>query len=47
MVPPNPLPLVKNLALRRYSDLWGGSTKTARPSLELGVTSVVPRSYDG
>ena len=29
MVPPNPLPLVKNLALRRYGDLWGGSAKTA------------------
>ena len=28
MVPPNPLPLVKNLALRRYGDLWGGSAKT-------------------
>ena len=28
MVPPNPLPLVKNLVLRRYGDLWGGSAKT-------------------
>jgi len=28
MVPPNPLPLAKNLALRRYGDLWGGSAKT-------------------
>ena len=28
MVPPNPLPLVKNLALRRWGDLWGGSAKT-------------------
>ena len=28
MVPPNPLPLVKNLILRRYGDLWGGSAKT-------------------
>src|ERR1019366_1202928 len=25
MVPPNPLPPVKNLILRRYGDLWGGS----------------------
>src|SRR5512135_2192855 len=28
MVPPNPLPLVKNLILRRYGELWGGSAKT-------------------
>ena len=28
MVPPNPLPPVKNLILRRYGDLWGGSAKT-------------------
>jgi poly(3-hydroxyalkanoate) depolymerase len=28
MVPPNPLPLVTNLILRRYGDLWGGSAKT-------------------
>ncbi|MGA3155828.1 MAG: hypothetical protein ABSD40_26055, partial [Streptosporangiaceae bacterium] len=28
MLPPNPLPLVKNLILRRYGDLWGGSAKT-------------------
>ncbi len=28
MVPPNPLPLVKNFVLGRYSDLWGGSAKT-------------------
>src|ERR1039458_1574522 len=28
MVPPNPLPAVKNLILRRYGDLWGGSAKT-------------------
>ncbi len=28
MVPPNPLPLVKNLILRRWGDLWGGSAKT-------------------
>ncbi len=28
MVPPNPLPPVKNLLLRRYGDLWGGSAKT-------------------
>ena len=33
MVPPNPLPLVKNLALRRYGDLWGGSAKTAPDEL--------------
>src|SRR5271165_5242632 len=28
MVPPNPLPPVKNLLLRRWGDLWGGSAKT-------------------
>src|SRR5208337_2041816 len=28
MVPPNPLPPVKNLILRRWGDLWGGSAKT-------------------
>ena len=28
MVPPNPLSLVKNLILRRYGDLWGGSAKS-------------------
>jgi len=28
MVPPNPLPPVKNLILRRYGDLWGGAAKT-------------------
>ena len=33
MVPPNPLPLVKNLVLRRYGDLWGGSAKTDPDSL--------------
>ena len=27
-VPPNPLPPVKNLILRRWGDLWGGSAKT-------------------
>jgi poly(3-hydroxyalkanoate) depolymerase len=33
MVPPNPLPLVKNLILRRYGDLWGGSAKTSPHAL--------------
>ena len=28
MVPPNPLPPVKNLILRRWGDLWGGTAKT-------------------
>jgi len=28
MVPPNPLPPVKNLILRRWGDLWGGSART-------------------
>ena len=28
MVPPNPLLPVKNLILRRWGDLWGGSAKT-------------------
>jgi poly(3-hydroxyalkanoate) depolymerase len=28
MVPPNPLPPAKNLILRRWGDLWGGSAKT-------------------
>ena len=28
MVPPNPLPPAKNLLLRRWGDLWGGSAKT-------------------
>ncbi len=28
MVPPNPLPPVKNLLLRRWGDVWGGSAKT-------------------
>jgi len=28
MVPPNPLPPLKNLILRRWGDLWGGSAKT-------------------
>ena len=28
MVPPNPLPPVRNLILRRYGDLWGGTAKT-------------------
>ena len=28
MVPPNPLPPVKNLLLRRWGDLWGGSART-------------------
>jgi poly(3-hydroxyalkanoate) depolymerase len=33
MVPPNPLPPVKNLILRRWGDLWGGSAKTAPDAL--------------
>ena len=33
MVPPNPLPMVKNLILRRYGDLWGGSAKTSPDAL--------------
>ena len=33
MVPPNPLPPVKNLILRRWGDLWGGSAKTDPDSL--------------
>lgn len=33
MVPPNPLPLAKNLILRRYGDLWGGSAKTSPDAL--------------
>ncbi|HTQ94421.1 MAG TPA: alpha/beta hydrolase, partial [Streptosporangiaceae bacterium] len=33
MVPPNPLPLAKNLILRRYGDLWGGTAKTAPDAL--------------
>jgi poly(3-hydroxyalkanoate) depolymerase len=28
MVPPNPLPPLKNLILRRWGDLWGGSART-------------------
>jgi len=28
MVPPNPLPPAKNLILRRWGDLWGGTAKT-------------------
>jgi poly(3-hydroxyalkanoate) depolymerase len=28
MVPPNPLPPAKNLILRRWGDLWGGSART-------------------
>jgi len=33
LVPPNPLPPVKNLILRRWGDLWGGSAKTDPDSL--------------
>ena len=33
MVPPNPLPPVKNLILRRWGDLWGGSAKPAPDGL--------------
>ena len=33
MVPPNPLPLAKNLILRRYGELWGGTAKTAPDAL--------------
>jgi len=33
MVPPNPLPLAKNLILRRWGDLWGGTAKTAPDAL--------------
>ena len=37
MVPPNPLPAVKNLVLRRYGDLWGGSAKTDPDALTRGL----------
>ena len=37
MVPPNPLPPVKNLLLRRWGDLWGGSAKTDPAALARAV----------
>jgi len=40
MVPPNPLPPVKNLILRRWGDLWGGSAKTDPD----GLTSALRRA---
>ncbi len=40
MVPPNPLPPVKNLLLRRWGDLWGGSAKTDPD----GLTSALRRA---
>jgi poly(3-hydroxyalkanoate) depolymerase len=33
MVPPNPLPPAKNLLLRRWGDLWGGTAKTSPDAL--------------
>src|ERR1035441_8033744 len=38
MVPPNPLPPVKNLILRRWGDLWGGSAKTDPDALTSAVS---------
>lgn len=40
MVPPNPLPPVKNLILRRWGDLWGGSARTDPD----GLTSALRRA---
>jgi len=37
MVPPNPLPPVKALLLRRWGDLWGGSAKTDPAALARAV----------
>ena len=37
MVPPNPLPPVKALLLRRWGDVWGGSAKTDPDALARAV----------
>ena len=37
MVPPNPLPPVKALLLRRWGDVWGGSAKTDPAALARAV----------
>ena len=39
MVPPNPLPPVKNLILRRWGDLWGGSAHPPDHQLPRVMTS--------